>query len=92
MDTFMEIVGRKNADLKRDKLNKYRYLIERDLRIELASQKSKEDGLKMSLSYDPVVRRALDMMKGVQLLTGVMSQDTAARSTRAESQPAHIKQ
>jgi len=71
MNSLVKILDKKNIDFTKEKLNKYRDFLEKEIKIELANLKGKEEGLRMALSFDPVVCRALDLLKGVQILTQV---------------------
>ncbi|OIN96697.1 hypothetical protein AUJ66_05490 [Candidatus Desantisbacteria bacterium CG1_02_38_46] len=74
INLFSEILKGKNIDFTRQKLVKYKGTIEREIRVELARLTSEEQALQVLLSLDPIVKRALDLMKGVELLKVVSSE------------------
>lgn len=59
-------------------INKYSSNIEKQIKVALAELKSHEEGLRMSLSFDPMVKRTIDLMKGAKLLN-VAVYDTAVK-------------
>jgi len=74
INLFSEILKERNIDSTRQKLIKCKEIIERETKVEIARLISEEQALQISLSLDPVVRRALDLMKGAELLKTVNSE------------------
>ena len=68
ISSLADILKKKNIDFTRQQLIKYKVQIEREIRIEIARLTSEEEALRLSLFLDPIVSRALDLMKGVELL------------------------
>lgn len=74
MNLFSEILNERNIDFTRQKLFRSKEMIEREIKVEIARLDSEDQALKMLLSLDPVVKRAFDLMKGVELLKTVSSE------------------